>query len=81
MKPDIRITTFLGIQNTKNYILRNFKRFSMKPNIRIATFLSIQIVRNHILKNLDIRSNMDSLVPNITYMRTPSSYITVNPIN
>ena len=53
----------------------------MKPNIRIATFLSIQIVRNHILKNLDIRSNMDSLVPNITYMRTPSSYITVDSIN
>ena len=66
MKPDIRITTFLGIQNTKNYILRNFKRFSMKPNIRIATFLGIQIIRNHIFKNLDVKSNMDSLVPNIT---------------
>ena len=38
----------------------------MKPNIRIATFLGIQMVRNHILKNLDVRSNMDSLVPNIT---------------
>ena len=73
---------FLGInQILLFHILRNLKRFPMKPDIRITTFLGIQIIRNHILKNLDIRSNMDSLVPNITYMRTPSSYITVDSIN
>ena len=38
----------------------------MKPNIEIATFLGIQIVRNHIPRNLDVRSNVDSLVPNAT---------------
>ena len=38
----------------------------MKPNIGIATFLGIQIVRNHISRNLDVRSNVDSLIPNVT---------------
>ena len=38
----------------------------MKPNIGIVTFLGIQITRNYIPKNLDIRSNVDFLVPNAT---------------
>ena len=38
----------------------------MKQNIGIATFLGIQIAKNHILKNLNVRSNVDSPVPNAT---------------
>ena len=38
----------------------------MKPNIGIATFLDIQIARNYIPRNLDVKSNVDSPVPNAT---------------
>ena len=48
-------------------INNSFKIHGNKPNIGIATFLGIQIARNHILRNLDVRSNVDSLVPNVTY--------------
>ena len=44
----------------------NLKRFPIKPNIGIATFLSIQIVMNYISRNLDVRSNVDFPVPNVT---------------
>ena len=58
---------FLGINQTLSFhIPRNLKRFPIKPNIGIATFLGIQIARNHILRNLDVRSNVDSPVPNAT---------------
>ena len=45
----------------------------MKPNIGITTFVGIQIARNHIPRNLDARSNVDSLVPNVTlkYSKSP----------
>ena len=56
-----------GINQTlSSYIPRNLKRFPMKLNIGIATFLGIQIAKNHILKNLNVRSNVDSPVPNAT---------------
>ena len=44
----------------------NLKIFPMKPNIGIATFLGIQITRNYIPMNLDVRGNVDPLVPNAT---------------
>ena len=47
-------------------IPRNLIRFPIKPNIGIVTFLSIQIARHHIPSNLNVRNNVDFLVPNAT---------------
>ena len=41
-------------------------RFLVKPNIKIVTFLGIQIARDHISSNLDVKSNVDSPIPNTT---------------
>ena len=47
---------------------KNLIRFSIKLNIGIIIFLGIQIARHHIPSNLDTRSNVDSLISNVTLM-------------